>query len=246
MSVVASASGYLAALDALPLVSPETLLDHRPLVVIAPHPDDESLGLGGLLAAARERSHGITVIFLTDGEGSHVGSPTFPPERLAALRRGEAVAALAALGIAEIHAHFLSLGDTRLARLPPAERASAGNRVRALVPSGALVCVTASTDPHGDHQAASALVRSVAWDGGITVMHYPVWTWAASPEALPVESPKGFRIDIARYLPLKRLAVAAHRSQHGGVIDDAVEAFELSPAFLDRLVSPMETLTWPT
>lgn len=246
MTTTAMPGAYLAALAALPRVPPDTLLQGRPLVVVAPHPDDESLGLGGLLAAAQKLGGGVSVIFLTDGEGSHIGSPTFTPDRLAAVRREEARAALAVLGIPAACAHFFSLGDTRLRALPDAERESAQRRLRALVPAKALVCVTAPTDPHGDHQAASALVCSMAWDEGITVMHYPVWTWAAPPGTLPADAPRGFRIDIARELPRKRLAVAAHRSQHGGMIDDAVEAFTLSPEFLDMLLRPTETLTWPT
>jgi LmbE family N-acetylglucosaminyl deacetylase len=246
MTVAATVGGYLEGLQRLPLMSPADLLAGRPLVVVAPHPDDESLGLGGLIAAAAALGNGVSVIFLTDGEGSHVGSPTFPPERLARLRRSEATAALAALGVPPECGHFLALGDTRLSILSSPGRLAAMDRMQAIAPPDALVCVTALTDPHGDHQGASALVRDTAWKAPVTVMHYPVWTWNASPGALPATAPEGFRIDVPPYLAMKRNAVAAHRSQHGGVIDDAVEAFELSAEFVDRLVGPTETLTWPT
>jgi LmbE family N-acetylglucosaminyl deacetylase len=237
--------GYLGALRTLPLVTPGALLAGRHLVVVAPHPDDESLGMGGLIAAAQESGAGVTVVFLTDGEASHIGSATYPPWRLAAVRRAEAAAALDALGVPATSAHFMGLGDARLPDLSAYERAAAMEDLQTLVQPSSLVCVTAPTDRHGDHQAASALIQAVPWDWSVTVMHYPVWTWNASEEDLPDRAPDGFRIDISPWLSRKRNAVVAHRSQHGGVIADATESFELDAGFVERLLMTTETLTWP-
>ena len=85
-------------------------------VVLAPHPDDESLGCGGLLA--RLAAHGVParVVVVTDGAQSHPGSAAYPPERLRALREAEARAAVAALlerVLPTSSAHFdLSLAPT--------------------------------------------------------------------------------------------------------------------------------------
>ena len=89
------------------------------------------------------------------------------------------------------------------------------------------------------------VVQDIPWDWSVAVMHYPVWTWRAPAEALPARTPDGFRIDIAPWLSRKKMAVAAHRSQHGGVIEDATEAFELEPGFVAQLLTTTETLTWP-
>lgn len=245
MTVSAAPEGYLQGLQCLPLVTPETLLAGRHLVVVAPHPDDESLGMGGMIAAAQEIGTGVTVVFLTDGEASHVGSPTYPPARLGLVRRAEATAALEALGVPATSAHFMGLGDARLPNLPAPVRAAAMQDLQALVQPSSLVCVTAPTDPHGDHQAASALVQDIPWDWSVAVMHYPIWTWTASAEKLPIRAPEGFRVDISPWLCPKRKAVAAHRSQHGNVVKDAIDAFELDPGFVERLLTPTETLTWP-
>ena len=122
---------YLSALARLPVVTPEVVLAGRSLVVVAPHPDDESLGLGGFIAAARGSGQPVSVIFLTDGERSHVGSPTYPPARLAATRRREAAAALAVLGVDPLAVHFLGLGDTCLPALRhDAYRAALARRSR--------------------------------------------------------------------------------------------------------------------
>lgn len=236
-------TGYLDGLRRLPLMSPATLLAGRHLVVVAPHPDDESLGLGGLLAAAASEGAGATVIFLTDGEASHVGSPTYPPPRLAQVRRGEAIDALAALGIPASAAHFLGLGD---GRLPSLDSSQVVQRLGELLPDvPTLLCVTADTDPHGDHRAASKFVRLLPARDATEVMLYPVWTWAVPETGLPDVAASGVRIDIANYLPAKRRAVAAHRSQQGLVVHDAREAFVLAPEFLDRFLGPTETLIWP-
>ncbi|MYS00504.1 MULTISPECIES: PIG-L family deacetylase, partial [unclassified Streptomyces] len=41
------------------------------VVVVAAHPDDEVLGLGGTIARLAAAGHGLTVVSVTDGEGSH-------------------------------------------------------------------------------------------------------------------------------------------------------------------------------
>ncbi|WP_043697836.1 PIG-L deacetylase family protein [Luteibacter sp. 9133] len=237
---------YIASLRRLPLTSPEHLLAGRALVVIAPHPDDESLGMGGLLASAQSMGTPVTVVFLTDGEGSHVGSPSFPPETLARWRRAEATDALFALGIPPTSARFLALGDARLDALSATTREAAMNALRACVPSPALVCVTARTDPHGDHRAASSIVNDIDWPEGVAVMEYPVWTWLADETGLPTQAATGYRVDVTTALVAKRRAIAAHRSQHGGVITDAEHAFELEASFLAMFDHPTETLVWPT
>lgn len=238
--------GYLARLRCLPTISPTALLAGRHLGVIAPHPDDESLGLGGLIAAAASEGVGITVVFLTDGEASHVGSPTFPPARLAQTRRGEAIEALAALGVPASAAHFFGLGDSRLPSLDSAQMATVVRRLCDVLPEGpTLLCVTADTDPHGDHRAASAIVRQLPAHASRDVMHFPVWTWMQPEADLPLAIPSGVRVDVSTFLPAKRRAIAAHRSQQGHVVHDAREAFVLAPDFIERFLGPTETLTWP-
>ncbi len=66
----------------------EELAGDAPVVVRAPHPDDESLGCGALLAAAFQKT-GARPICLTDGSGSHPGSAAWPPSRLAQKRQEE-------------------------------------------------------------------------------------------------------------------------------------------------------------
>lgn len=241
------APNYLEALRQLPLVDAATALHGRTLVVIAPHPDDESLGAGGLIAAAVAASLEVKVAFLTDGEGSHIGSPTYPPEVLAGLRRAEARAALGELGVDGARAEFIGLPDGRLADLPPSEAAVVVETLVGLIPEETVVCVTAQTDPHPDHRIAhrwakiaSAMRRSELWS-------YPVWTWTAAEDIFSQPPPQGLRVAIDTHLVAKRNAIAAHRSQHGLVVKDARESFTLPTELLRAADQPFEVfLTLPS
>src|ERR1700688_4259111 len=68
-------------------------------LILAPHPDDESLGCGGLIAACVAARRAPLVVILTDGAGSHPRSRAYPPARLRTLRANEATAAMAHLGL---------------------------------------------------------------------------------------------------------------------------------------------------
>src|ERR1700710_724852 len=86
------------------------------LTVVAAHPDDESLGAGGLIASAARAGWSVDVIVATDGDASHPNSPTHDPAVLAQIRRREVVAAVAVLA-PEATLTFLALPDGRLGDL---------------------------------------------------------------------------------------------------------------------------------
>jgi LmbE family N-acetylglucosaminyl deacetylase len=81
----------------------------RAIVVVAPHPDDETLIAAGVVSAARARGERVAVVVVTNGD--------FTCERDGHVRQGETVAALAALGVAEEDVHFLGYPDGWLAEL---------------------------------------------------------------------------------------------------------------------------------
>jgi hypothetical protein len=68
-------------------------------VVVAPHPDDEVLSVGGLLAQLADNGTPVEVIAVTDGTASHSGSTEWPAERLAQARPRESLRALRRLGL---------------------------------------------------------------------------------------------------------------------------------------------------
>ena len=87
------------------------MLEDRPFIVIAPHPDDESLASGGLIAEACRQGLRGKVVVVSDGAGSHPNSKAYPPERLRVLREEEARQAGAELGLNPEQMLFLGLPD---------------------------------------------------------------------------------------------------------------------------------------
>ena len=63
-------------------------------VVVAAHPDDESLGVGGILAELSDAGHPAEVVIVSDGGASHPGSPTIHADELTGRRWAEVVEAV--------------------------------------------------------------------------------------------------------------------------------------------------------
>ena len=249
---VPDAADRLREIEALPACGLETLLPAASggALVLAPHPDDESLGCGGLLAALAGAGRPARVVVVSDGAASHPNSRTHPPARLRALRRQETVAALAELGLGPECLAFLGLPDDGVpqagAGFDAAVTAIAALARRDPVPPAA-VFATWAYDTHPDHAATAAMGHAVAADLGCRSLSYPVWGLrflhpAMGPAPAPsVPGPvRGARLDVAAQLDRKRRAVAAHRSQTTGLIADDPQGFTLSPAVLAVLLRPFE------
>jgi LmbE family N-acetylglucosaminyl deacetylase len=229
------AGDFLRRARELAIIDLAGLTGGRSLVVMAPHPDDESLGCGGLIAAACEHGLEVRLVVLSDGTGSHPNSQRYPAERLRALREVELIEAAAILGLPERQISCLRLPDRRVPRVGPEfGRAVAAVRETARAIDAGSVFVTWRHDPHCDHQAAAAIARAaVAGLDAVRLYAYPIWGWDLAQDALLDEpAPSGGQLDITPYLARKRRAIQAHRSQTTGLIDDDEGAFRLDPAVL--------------
>ncbi len=214
-----------------------------PALILAPHPDDESLGTGGLIAMLAAAGRPPFVVFVTDGAGSHPGSAAYPPARLVTVREAEATEACAALGLGRDRLAFLRLPDTDAPMGGPAfNRAvtTIADRCRAV--HAAAILAPWEHDPHCDHLATHRMAVTVAAQLGIAHWAYPVWGWTLAPNhVLPDQAYDGVRIDIAPWLSRKRQAIAAHRSQYAGLITDDPAGFVLPADLLAIFDEPVET-----
>ncbi len=127
-----------------------------PWLVLAPHPDDETIGLGGTLALGAQKGLEIRVIFVTDGE---VGGDPFR-------RRQEATCALKALG--DLRSEFWNLPDRAVDR----ELETLSQRLKRLkVHRFRTVFLPSFMEFHPDHRAvtwgALAFLREVAFQGEV-------------------------------------------------------------------------------
>lgn len=96
------------------------------VLVIAPHPDDDILGVGSSIAAFCEQGVPVLVVFLTSGDANVAGqrlvtmNPFLFASEFRAIgqrRQKEAVVALGRLGVAPSNAIFLNYPDRGLAAL---------------------------------------------------------------------------------------------------------------------------------
>jgi LmbE family N-acetylglucosaminyl deacetylase len=234
-----TAGEVLPALAALPIGTLEDVTLGGGLVVVAPHPDDESLGCGGLIAAACAAGVAVRLVVVSDGVGSHPNSRRYPPAKLRALREDETREAAAALGLSTEAITFLRLPDRHV----PTHGAEADAAIDAIVAAARDVradtlCVTWRHDPHCDHTASAQLVDAAAAGLCARVFAYPVWGWTLPAETEVGAMPAGLRLDVSQHLTAKAAAIAAHRSQTTDLIDDDPDGFRFTPEklapFLDR------------
>ncbi|HUH08493.1 MAG TPA: PIG-L family deacetylase [Egibacteraceae bacterium] len=135
-----------------------------PVLIIAPHPDDETIGAGGALARHAERGDVVTVLVATSGERTRGGAGD-----VAAAREAECRAACADLGVAP--PVFLRLRDGRLS--DDAERLCA-----AILTHGsdaAVIYAPSPLDPHRDHRAANTALAAIDI-GEAEIYGYEVWS----------------------------------------------------------------------
>ena len=156
-----------------PGLDPEMLLD-QPVVILAAHPDDEVLGVGGLLSRLAAAGADIRLVWATDGEASHPDSSEEFRADLPAVRREESAAAADVLGLAAAARTHLALPDGGLA----AHQAELATRLAELTPPGATLLAPWSGDAHPDHEACGRAARQVAETTGCGVLEFPIWMWS--------------------------------------------------------------------
>ncbi|MFF7330060.1 PIG-L deacetylase family protein [Streptomyces sp. NPDC090306] len=187
------------------------LPDAGRVVVVAAHPDDEVLGVGGCLALLAARGVGITLVSVTDGEGSHPGSTAVTPDELTRVRAAETRAALAELGAGHADVVRLGVPDTLVGR----HEQSVADALVPLLSGAALVMAPWTGDVHGDHEAAGRAARAAARSAAVPCRTYPVWMWHwATPGDPRVPWDRAGLVALPPEVQrLKRAAVARFRSQ---------------------------------
>jgi LmbE family N-acetylglucosaminyl deacetylase len=232
---------------ALPIGTLDDVTGTGSCLILAPHPDDESLGCGGLIAACCAAARPPLVVIVTDGSGSHPGSRLYPPAKLAALREAEAAEAVRILGLPAERLVFLRAPDTRAPRAGPAFDAIV-QRLAQWVSVHRITTIIAPWrhDPHGDHEATARIGCETARIAPITHLAYPIWGWTIAVDAPAAETEaRGWRLEITPHVIAKRHAIAAHASQYGQLIVDDPSGFQLPNELLQAFDAPWETFLLP-
>ncbi|MCC6422623.1 MAG: PIG-L family deacetylase [Phycisphaerales bacterium] len=217
----------------------------HPVLVIAPHQDDETLGCGGLIAMKRDLGVPVSVIFLTDGSNSHSDRPdlgAFTSDQLINTRQHEAVRALEILGLPRSDIHFLNAPDGKLDELTGLDKQTLVDRLAAIMSRHKTleVYVPHRKDRHKDHEAVWDLVHDALAQADVEheLYQYLIWMPWRSPifwKCAPSDLRGALCLEINGVLDRKIRAIDAYRSQHS----------VLPPGFLGRFHEPYEVFFRP-
>lgn len=209
------------------------------VVVVAPHPDDEVLGVGGLLRLLSDRGVAALVVAVTDGEASHPGSPTLAPEQLRDRRADERLDALDRLGVAA-EVQRLGLPDGGVA----GDESALATALRGLVRADDWCVATWTGDGHPDHEAVGRAAAAASAATGARLIEVPIWVWHwAVPDDPRVPWDRARQVPLpAEAAAAKQRAVDAYRSQIAPLSDYPADAAILPPPILARLLRPFETV----
>lgn len=147
-----------------------------PLLVLAPHPDDETLGAGGLIHTWAALHHlPVTIVSVTDGESACSEVPHLRAVRLRELDLARQD--LAAEGIEVVR---LGLPDGQIEQ----HRQELVEALRRLTPEGATVVAPFEQDAHPDHNATGRAAWELARQLDVTLAEYPIWAWHKATPAI--------------------------------------------------------------
>lgn len=218
----------LSALDAF--MPSQWLPASSRLVVVAPHPDDEILACGGLLAWQASRGGECLVLAVTDGEASHGVPDPKAGARLAAARRAESAAGLLQLGLSDDRVGRLALPDGEVSLHLEALAA----HLRRLLRPGDRVISTWREDGHPDHEATALATAAACRDRGCALLEAPVWMWHwAAPGDDRVPWRRLHRFALPQDIRARKVtALSAHLTQLTSRSPD--EPAVLGPAIIER------------
>jgi len=191
------------------------------VLVLAPHPDDEAIGAGGLIQRAVANGGDVCAVFVTSGESNpwpqrYVNkrwriTPS-QREQWGEMRCAEAADSLSVLGARSDSTMFLRYPDQQIATMARAGDQRLADQLREIMRDyrPTLLVTPSAQDFHADHRAvayfAHQAVRGLG-DGAPELLTYVVHGHG-DPSRLH------FWLDLdERELQRKRDAIACHRSQ---------------------------------
>lgn len=141
--------------------------DADEVVVIAAHPDDETLGAGGLIAHCADVGVPVRVVCVTDGAASHAADP-----RTAQRRADELAAAVGHLH-PDASIEMLDFPDGQTSEHRAAIKRAVLSSLD--VSEHAVLVAPWRGDGHRDHRIVGEIAAEVA--GGRLLLEYPIWMW---------------------------------------------------------------------
>ncbi|MGE0109474.1 MAG: PIG-L deacetylase family protein [Bdellovibrionales bacterium] len=199
------------------------------VVVIAPHPDDETFACGATIARLRAQETKTHIIIVSDGSAATCAKGQTPKE-LAKIRKQEARAAAQALGVPDSDVSFLGFQDGELYKSEKAVAFALNEALASLSPS--LIFAPHKLDAHPDHRLVAEIMDKLP----LKCVCYRYLTW------VPVRGFFGALLELATHerqirIPMRRhkerkiLAIDCYPSQTGGMKYQENKGF-LPPSFI--------------
>jgi LmbE family N-acetylglucosaminyl deacetylase len=211
----------------------------RSCLVLAPHPDDETLGCGATIVRKLVAGTPVQIVIATDGR-HWPPSAKVSADAVVEIREEEARRAGAILGLARENIAFLRFEDGRLGDNRGLLRDRLVDILDKTKPEE--IFIPSIIDTHPDHRALSKLGRELAQarhDWSPLLYEYPVWFW--DPRILRVRHLLKLRTRIVRmgeFQVRKRDAIAAYRSQVTSFIGEP--GWTARRSFLRQFLQPEE------
>jgi LmbE family N-acetylglucosaminyl deacetylase len=201
---------------------PRWMPDERPMVVVAPHPDDETLATGGLIVAQRSRGVEVKIVAVTDGEMAYGDTPG-----LGQIREAEQEKALAILGVPSADVIRLRLPDSSVENFESSLVAA----LEKLVSPNTRIVAPWRRDFHPDHEACGRAAEYVSKNMDAHLTSYFFWTWHRGTPELLVNLNLAAMPLHEEQLRAKCRALREHRSQfHWQQADPILPESLLAPA----------------
>lgn len=152
----------------------EKISNKRRTLILAPHPDDEVMGCGGLIQRLSQQGNPPHVIILSGGGKSHAGCCGIEEDLLTAERRSAARRILSNLGLPESHLHLLDFPDGGISLTHP-EMEQLRALMSAINPE--TVFIPHQGEGWPDHLVCRDLVKAIPSLNSAPVYEYCVWFW---------------------------------------------------------------------
>ena len=209
------------------------------IMVVAAHPDDETLGFGASAVTLAGLGVRIQAVSASDGGASHPGLSSLERYHLERTRRAELHQATAVLGLPAPICLGLPDGDVsrhedRLTDLL--------TEILATRPSGTWCAANWRGDGHPDHEAVGRAAAAATQRGCTVLLEYPVWMWHwASPGDGAVPWDRLCAMPLAdNAVERKAAAARCYRTQLEALDADGAPA--LPPFVKERLLSVREVV----
>lgn len=226
----------MALRTVLETVAADTTESRKSCLVLAPHPDDETLGCGATIMHRLAAGVAVHVVVVSDGAGSPPGRERDHNRRV---RSRELHSACGVLGLDPEAVVQWKFADGSLA--------SAGDDlVEAIIEAvgacgPAEVLVTSAHDPHGDHAALGRAARKALAGTSTRLLTYPIWQWDRPGHLIRTARDAGRpeSVDTDGVLARKARAVAVYASQLAAP-EATGQDDGLTPAFIGQFLRTKE------